>query len=848
MAVSGDPLQRGSMVGGYRIDELISRGGMGLVYRATNVALHRIYALKVLAPALAEDEQFRQRFKREMRIAASLHHPNIVGIHYAGEHDGLLFFVMDYVTGTDLREILLKQGALEPNRAVDLLEQFASALDAAHARGLVHRDVKPANILITVEDAEEHAYLTDFGLAKKYDTASGLTAKGVVVGTVDYMAPEQITGTHTDARTDIYALGCVLYQMLTGSVPFEHENSVATLFAHVHEPPPALEGETSETYPAFGAVLAKAMAKEPTDRYLSAGDFARDAAAALRGMRDTAPPTIVGTGEAEPVFEPDGGTVLAEAGEATRAPQPSDSTRMAETTPPGEPREVPENAPGSELIMPAAADARPQQMGGSEVVAPQAGGSEVVAPQAGGPEVVAPQAGGPDVVAPQAGGSEVIAPRTGGSEVIAPRGAPPPGTDPASSSVPAAWGEDPQATSAAAGETILASTPPPGGASSGPRGSTAASSASPEAAGPDTADRDRDTAARSAGAATAARAATAAGAAVAGATAAGLAGATGGAAAATAPGTTGGGGAAASAPGATGGGAAATPRTPSPPAPPTGGGNGAGAAPGRKRNRYLLPGLGVLVLLIAAVVVVVLVSSSGSSGPAGEKFAANAQPVPANRVTGGGTAELVLQGDTVTATVNVHGLINQPHAMHIHAGGQGLCPPASAARLHNGHLAISTGNGIKFYGPPQVALTTSGDTSPRSIVDFARYPTSGTINYHRTLTVPPGVAAAIRAGNGVFVVHGINYDGTGFYDDFLGKSDLDSRLPGEATAPALCGTLVATSKSAALPSGATTYAVVLQRPVITSAAQAAAFALLCHLAPAGASPATDPQATFGTAA
>ena len=178
MAVRGDQLGRGSVIGGYRIDELIGRGGMGLVYRATNVALNRIYALKVLAPGLAEDEQFRQRFKREMRIAASLHHPNIVGIHYAGEQDGMLFFVMDYVTGTDLREILLKHGALEPNRAVDLLEQLASALDAAHRRGLVHRDVKPANILITVKDGEEHAYLTDFGLAKKFDTASGLTAKG----------------------------------------------------------------------------------------------------------------------------------------------------------------------------------------------------------------------------------------------------------------------------------------------------------------------------------------------------------------------------------------------------------------------------------------------------------------------------------------------------------------------------------------------------------------------------------------------------------------------------------------------------------------------------------------------
>ncbi len=332
MAVRRDELQRGSVVGGYRIDELIGRGGMGLVYRATNIALNRIYALKVLAPELAEDEQFRQRFKREMRIAASLHHPNIVGIHYAGEHEGLLFFVMDYVTGTDLREILLKHGAIEPARAVDLLEQSASALDAAHRRGLVHRDVKPANILITVKDGEEHAYLTDFGLAKKFDTASGLTVKGSVVGTVDYMAPEQITGARTDARTDIYALGCVFYQMLTGRVPYERDNSVATLFAHVHEPPPPLEGDITDTYPAFAPVLEQAMAKEPSERYFSAGDFARDAAAALRGMRDTSSPTIVGTGEATPLVGPAEPTGLIELREAMPRGEADDAT--APTQPP----------------------------------------------------------------------------------------------------------------------------------------------------------------------------------------------------------------------------------------------------------------------------------------------------------------------------------------------------------------------------------------------------------------------------------------------------------------------------------------------------------------------------------
>ena len=151
MQSRGSQLQQGSLIGGYRIDELISRGGMGMVYRATHIALNRVYALKVLAPELAHDENYRERFKREIRLAASLHHPNVVAIHYAGEHEGSLFVVMDYIDGSDLREMLVKTGALEPHHAVDLLMQITSALDAAHEKGLVHRDVKPANVLISRE-------------------------------------------------------------------------------------------------------------------------------------------------------------------------------------------------------------------------------------------------------------------------------------------------------------------------------------------------------------------------------------------------------------------------------------------------------------------------------------------------------------------------------------------------------------------------------------------------------------------------------------------------------------------------------------------------------------------------
>ena len=726
MAVRGDELRAGSVVAGYQIEALVGRGGMGLVYQVRHVSLNRIYALKVLAPSLAEDDQFRDRFRREMRLAASLHHPNVVGIHYAGEHEGMLFFVMDYVTGTDLREVLLKHGSLEPSRAVDLLEQFASALDAAHARGLVHRDVKPANILITIRDGEEHAYLTDFGLAKKFDTASGLTVKGAVVGTVDYMAPEQITGAHTDARTDIYALGCVLFQMLAGRVPFERENSVATLFAHVHEPPPPLGGGIGAEYPAFAPVLEKAMAKEPSDRYLSAGDFARDAAAALRGMRNTAPATIVGTGEATPLPKPVEATELTGRSEAQ---QPTEA----------EPAEAEQ---GSEFIAPAGVGGTPDEKS-SEVIVSHPSVPEPA--PASETKISEPPPVREDAPAPADETKLEPAAEVGAAGLAAAAEATsaPPTTEPPSST--------PSTEPSIAPPTVA----PP--SSTGPSGEREVS-------------------------------------------------------------------------------------TPPPLVP--GGGDGKRGGDGRSRNRYLLPALGALVLIVAAVVAVIVSTSGGSSTPAGQPFTSLARPVPTNRVTGSGTATLVLNGDTVTATVKVRGLINQPHFMHIHAGGLGACPPASAARLHNGHLAISTGNGIKFYGPPQVVLTTTGETAanPQSVVDSSRYPSTGTINYQRTFTVPPGVAAAIRNNNAVLVVHGINYDNTGFYDDYLGPSDLNPKLPGEATAPALCGTIVGTQTTAASGSGPTAYAAVLNPPVVTSAAQANSFALLCHLAAVGSVLATDPRA------
>jgi serine/threonine protein kinase len=566
MSVVRSQLEQGAEIGGYRIDEQIGRGGMGVVYRVTNVALDRVYALKVLSPELAEDDQFRQRFQREMRLAASLDHPHVITVYYAGEQDAILFLAMDYVDGSDLRELLIRNGSIDPPRAVELLTQVGSALDAAHARGLVHRDIKPANIMITLKDGEEHAYLTDFGLAKRHDSHSGLTMTGAVMGTVDYIAPEQVLGEPTDARTDIYALGCVFFQMLMGRVPYEREHSIATLFAHMNAPPPPLEGDAADGFPELKPVLERAMAKKPEDRYLSAGDFARDAAAALSGTRYTGGQTMVATGEARPGGKADSGI-----------------THTAQSA------------------SPAVADALP--------------------------------------------------------------------------------GQDAETTNVT----------------------------------------DRD-----------------------------------------------------------------SPRPP-----------GEGLPPGRRLRplrRYRWPALGVLVLVVAMIAAVILATSGGSVGSGG-LYAAVLRPVPDNHVTGSGTAAVRLHGNEATFTVDVTGLINAPHAIHLHAFGQGTCPPASAGHVYNGHLAISTTDGLKYYGPMVAALTLTGDTSPNSMLAASRYPATGTIHYQRTIPISSSAAAAIRHGTSTIVVHGIDYNHNGRYDNVLSHSELEGTLPQEATAPALCGVVLNASQT-----------------------------------------------------
>ena len=269
----------GTQVAGFRIESVLGRGGMSVVYVAEQVRLGRKVALKVLTTELAWDDQFRERFVRESQIAAAIDHPNIIPIYDAGEDDGLLYIAMRFVQGPDLKEVL-KRGNLGVGRTIFLVEQVASALDAAHAHSLVHRDVKPGNILL--EESTDHAYLTDFGVAKQ-TTARGLTSTGHFLGTVEYAAPEQIEGGPVDARTDVYALGCVLYECLTSSPPFAHGTEHAVLHAHLVDPPPSVTRLRPELPHAFDGVIATALAKDPAERFSSCGDLVHAARNAASG-------------------------------------------------------------------------------------------------------------------------------------------------------------------------------------------------------------------------------------------------------------------------------------------------------------------------------------------------------------------------------------------------------------------------------------------------------------------------------------------------------------------------------------------------------------------------------------
>ena len=281
MSVSGHGV--GSELGSYRIEALLGRGGMGIVYRATDLRLGRRVALKLLPADLAVEERFRRRFLSESRLAASIDHAGIVPIYEAGEIDGQLYIAMRYVEGTDLAALLRREGPLDPARAVALVAQLGAALDAAHAHGLLHRDVKPSNALIADEGSGEHVYLADFGLTKDMVSPSDPTASDHLAGTVGYLAPERISGGPADGRADLYALGCVLFECLTGEVPFPRDSDVAAIYAHLEDEPPHVTARRPGLPSALDDVVDRALAKDPDERWGSGAQLAGAASATLNG-------------------------------------------------------------------------------------------------------------------------------------------------------------------------------------------------------------------------------------------------------------------------------------------------------------------------------------------------------------------------------------------------------------------------------------------------------------------------------------------------------------------------------------------------------------------------------------
>jgi serine/threonine protein kinase len=281
-------LAPGAVLGSYRIGTTLGGGGMGVVYSAFEENLNRTVALKVITPHVANDEEARQRFIREARTAASIEHPHAVPIHAVGEVEGLLYIAMRQISGSSLDDVLEREVFLEPERAVRIIEQVADVLDAAHEAGVVHRDVKPQNILLALHGGTEHAYLSDFGLARLVQD-TGLTRTGESLGTPSYMAPEQVRGDKAiSSAADTYSLGCVLFECLTGVTPFDRESAHAVMFAHLHDEPPTASAVNTQSPSTLDSVLARALEKEPAERFESSGAFAQAARAAIDSPLRTA--------------------------------------------------------------------------------------------------------------------------------------------------------------------------------------------------------------------------------------------------------------------------------------------------------------------------------------------------------------------------------------------------------------------------------------------------------------------------------------------------------------------------------------------------------------------------------
>jgi pSer/pThr/pTyr-binding forkhead associated (FHA) protein/tRNA A-37 threonylcarbamoyl transferase component Bud32 len=294
-APAGAEIPIGSVFAGCRVEHVISQGTMGVVYQADELALQRPVALKLIRPDYSSDERFRERFRRESRITAAIDHPNVIPVFDAGEERGVLYIMTRLVEGTDLRTVLADDGRLDPLRAARIVGQVGAALDAAHARGMLHRDVKPSNVLLARRD---HVYLTDFGLAKEVDSGDALTRGQTVVARAEYIAPEQILNQRVDARADIYALGCLLYEALTGEPPFAHWTGGPQALAHLDAPVPSPRDLRPELPPDFDDVVQRAMAKEPSERYPSAGDLGQAALVAAGGLQRAGNESAVATGEA----------------------------------------------------------------------------------------------------------------------------------------------------------------------------------------------------------------------------------------------------------------------------------------------------------------------------------------------------------------------------------------------------------------------------------------------------------------------------------------------------------------------------------------------------------------------
>jgi DNA-binding beta-propeller fold protein YncE len=307
MGALDSELQAGDVFAGHRITGVAGRGGMGVVYRALQLDLDRPVALKLIATPLARDEDFRERFVRESRAAAAIDHPNVIPVYSAGEDDGQLYLAMRFVEGEDLRSLVRREGPLDGPRAAAVIAQVAAALDAAHARGLVHRDIKPANVLLD----GDHAYLTDFGLTKRLTGEATMTGSGRWVGTLGYLAPEQIRGVPVDARADVYALGCLLFYVLTGVAPYRRDSDEATLYAHLHDPAPDARDLSPDVPGPLADVVARALEKDPDDRFPSAGDLGRAALAAAGEGPAPPPERTVARGAAAPAGAADDETAVA---------------------------------------------------------------------------------------------------------------------------------------------------------------------------------------------------------------------------------------------------------------------------------------------------------------------------------------------------------------------------------------------------------------------------------------------------------------------------------------------------------------------------------------------------------